>query len=419
MSIIEGARRVDGYVDIEGVNVWGDIKKYVTDIEFIEVASDETDSFDITVFDADGRWISDWLIDTGTKINAKFRFLNWTKENEGEHWLDCGTFICDALKVKGFPMEITIKSLALPINGTKNTKKWENIEISSIAQDICNHLGCELKYYADDIILKSQQQSRQTDIEFLFRLCEQYGFGMKVYKNSIVIFDREKQDAADVVDSINIYDIAESMSLDDNEEGTYTGASCTYKIEKSDDELTYTYGTSERMLVLDNSANSEKEAELKAKASLYKANSERVKLKFNTCGGKNGIYPGTNYYITGLGGYSGKYAIDKVTHTLSGGSSYKIAIEAHAITLEKDSVAMTENNSSEIEEITVGKEVFLNNVPLYISSDALTPVRHITGTYYLYDGNDFNGRYRICGKNEVGQLPVSANVTGYINVSDI
>ena len=68
------------------------------------------------------------------------------------------------------------------------------VSVSAIAQDICNHLGVGLEYYADSIVIKSQTQSQQTDIDFLFKVCQEYGFGMKVYKNKIIIFDRAKQD---------------------------------------------------------------------------------------------------------------------------------------------------------------------------------------------------------------------------------
>lgn len=412
MDASEQVRRAEGYVGINGVNIWGDIKEYVTDITFTEVADGETDSFDITMIDRDKHFINDWLIDTGTVLNAQFKLSNWTDDTDA-FWVDCGTFICDAIKVQGFPLEVTVQSLALPVHGTKHTQKWEKITIAAIAQDICNRLGCELVYYADNITLKSQQQSRQTDVDFLYKLCNEYGFGMKVYRNRIVIYSREAQDAADIVDTIDINNTAENFSLSDNEEGTYTGAKCTYKPEKSDKEVTYSCGTSERVLEANVSASSAKEAELKTKAALYNANIERVKLKFSALGGRQGIYPGTNYYITGLGGYSGKYAIEKVTHTLSGKKTYKVSVEAHAIGLEKDGYTAASGSG------TAGKAVTLNDAPLYVSCDATTPVRYITGTYYLYDGQDFDGRYRICRQEDVGQTPIGAHVTGYINGSDI
>ncbi len=321
-------RQAQGFVGINGVNVWGDIKDYVTDIEYVDVACGETDSFDITVFDVDEHWLNDWLIDKGTLINAKIKLINWDEENS-ERWIDCGEFLCDSLEVEGFPITVAIKSLALPIQGTKNTKKWENISLSAIAKDICKCIGVELEYCADDITIKSVQQSRQTDIDFLFRQCSQYGFGMRVYRNKIIIFDRQAQDAADAVGTFNIKD-AESFTLTDNEEGTYTGVLSQYKLENSDTVYDYTYGTPERQIVLEGTSSSLKEAELKAKAAIYEANSEMVKLKFNVMGGKP-IYSNTNWNITGLASYSGKYAIDKVTHTVSSAKVYIQAVEAHLV----------------------------------------------------------------------------------------
>lgn len=334
MSVVEMARRAEGFVGINGVNVWGDIKEYVADIDFTEVADGETDSFDISVRDPDGRWLNEWLIDKGTQLDAKIKLINWTAENT-EQWIDCGTFLCDALRVRGYPREVTIKSLALPMAGTKNTRKWEKISISAIAKDICWRNNCELKYYAADITLKSRQQSQQTDIDFLYRLCSEYGFGMKAYRNSIVIYDREKQDAAAAVgdiDVINLYSTADThFTLDDNQEGTYTGAKCIYKPEKSDKELTCSIGSPDRLLVLDVSATSAAEAELKLKAALYNANKERVKLRLASAGGMLPVYPGSNYNITGLGKYSGKYAADRAAHKVTGKGAYTTTYEFHAV----------------------------------------------------------------------------------------
>ncbi len=338
-STVEYARRAEGYVGINGVNVWGDIKEFVSEIEFDEVASGETDSFEITMDDKNFHWINDWLIDKYTKLNAKIKLLNWLEPGD-EIWIDCGEFLCDGISIKGFPIRVTIKALALPLTGTKNSKKWEKIALSAIAQEIAGHLGCELKYYASDVVIETQKQSRQTDIDFLFKLCNEYGLGMKIYKNSIVIFDRQAQDAAPAADTYNIKDFAfdaqSHFSIEDNEEGTYTGAQVTFKPEGSDSDVTYSYGTSERVIMLDTSVKTMQEAELKCRAALYNANVERVKLSINTMGGLKPIYPGTNYNFTGIGAYSGKYAIERVTHTMTGEKAYHTKIIAHAVDIEKD-----------------------------------------------------------------------------------
>lgn len=62
-----------------------------------------------------------------------------------------------------------------------------------------------------------------------------------------------------------------------------------------------------------------------------------------------------------------------------------------------------------------GHIVELDNAPLYISSDAESVATYVSGTYYLYDGKEILGRYRICAdKEEVGKKPVNKYVTGWL-----
>ena len=66
------------------------------------------------------------------------------------------------------------------------------------------------------------------------------------------------------------------------------------------------------------------------------------------------------------------------------------------------------------------RKVFLSNTPLYASATSKEIVARKSGTFYLYDGVKMNGRYRITNAAErVGKQPASANVTGYINASDV
>ncbi len=418
MAKSEKARAIEGLVGINGKNVWGSIKEYNTSLSYTDVANGATDSFDITMFDEDEHFINDWLIDKGTALNAKIKFSNWTYEGDTKY-IDCGDFIVDSLDIQGFPFEVSIKSLALPVAGTKNTKKWENISVSAIAQDICDNLGVELAYYADNLVLKSRQQSQQTDINFLFSLCNEYGFGMKVYKNKIVIFDRAKQDAETPVNLNEPYmikTISDSFTISDNAEGTYTGVKAIYKPENKDDNIEYILGTTEKMIVLENAGQTQKEAEIKAAAALYNANIEAVKLKF-VVKDYYPFYSGTNYYIYGLGAYSGAYSIEKVTHQLSD-SGYSAKVEAHAIALEKDrkqdtAEAKTENILSNTGDTSTGATISLDSVPLYASNDAATAAAYKTGTYCIYDGRDFNGRYRICNVGDAGRG--SEYIIGYID----
>ena len=66
-----------------------------------------------------------------------------------------------------------------------------------------------------------------------------------------------------------------------------------------------------------------------------------------------------------------------------------------------------------------GDTITLKNTVLYASSTTKSGVKK-TGTFYLYDGVEVNGRYRIttkytfCGKNSIGKY-----VTGWVNKNDL
>lgn len=64
---------------------------------------------------------------------------------------------------------------------------------------------------------------------------------------------------------------------------------------------------------------------------------------------------------------------------------------------------------------SAGATVELNNAPIYVSSDAESIAGRVTGTYYLYDGKEILGRYRITDKSsDVGRTPVGEYVIGWL-----
>lgn len=68
-------------------------------------------------------------------------------------------------------------------------------------------------------------------------------------------------------------------------------------------------------------------------------------------------------------------------------------------------------------EYKKGDAVTLKKTPVYVSASAKNPTTHLTGKYYLYDGEKINGRYRITNaKKNVGRLPMINYVTGWIKL---
>ncbi len=63
-----------------------------------------------------------------------------------------------------------------------------------------------------------------------------------------------------------------------------------------------------------------------------------------------------------------------------------------------------------------GDTVRLEKGKLYLASTGTAGVTR-TGTFYIYDGKQVNGRYRVTNKPErVGKIPIALNVSGWINM---
>lgn len=77
---------------------------------------------------------------------------------------------------------------------------------------------------------------------------------------------------------------------------------------------------------------------------------------------------------------------------------------------------ITDNSSSKYNK---GTKITLKNVTLYSSATA-TRGKKISGTYWIYDGVEISGRYRITNSaSNVGKTPIGNYVTGFIKKSDI
>lgn len=64
-----------------------------------------------------------------------------------------------------------------------------------------------------------------------------------------------------------------------------------------------------------------------------------------------------------------------------------------------------------------GDKVVLNKAKLYAGAKTNISLRSISGTYYIYDGVNFNGRYRITNsKARCGKTPIGLYVTGFVKL---
>lgn len=128
------------------------------------------------------------------KIQATLHRCNWHAPGTDET-LDTGEFELDAVTASGPPSVITIKGTSLPysspIRQTKKTKAWESYKLSGIANEMAGQAGMAVMYLSDyDPDIAREEQTEESDIEFISRVAHGYGLSVKVTNKAIVIFDQ-------------------------------------------------------------------------------------------------------------------------------------------------------------------------------------------------------------------------------------
>lgn len=331
-------RRVEPALRFNGKNVSSQLTQYLHSVTFVDILSGSSDSVRIDLYDVDMKWLTSWYPTKGDRIEGGIIFRDWDKTGEKEA-KSYGKFILDSIRFSGGPLKCEFNGLAIPEDRSfktrDRTQTWEQVTLSGIAGEIASRYGLSLTYDAEDYPIESIEQTYRTDSDFLYSTVKKYGLKMKVYNLSIAIFDGGSLEAAAAVDTIDRKDFEDDdWEYADELEGTYTGATISYKTDAEDSEdkeirieVGVVDGPKSRALNLNQKAADLHEAECLAKAKVNEANEKMTTIR-GTLYGHNLLYSGQCVKITGMGKANGKYCIDKVTTTISSSGS-KQKLEMH------------------------------------------------------------------------------------------
>lgn len=311
--------------------------EYITSITYTDPASGAADSLDISIHDRARQWITAWMPISGDTLSAR---ISLSGDDEGAS-LDCGFFVLDKFEFGGWPVTGTISAVSTPADGgfmaTVRTQNWEGVTIKEIGTEIAARAGLKLAWDVSgaDFIIKSVEQSEQTDSDFFSSLCETYGLEVKVYRQKIVVYDREAYKAKAPVRTIGTESLI-SWSWSKDMAGTYTGGEYTYTDISTEADIAVLIGTGKRILKQSGKADSRADAERKIRAAVNKANHGSTKLSASIIGNAQ-LVSAQCVTVVGIGKLSGKYYVDSVTHNISS-SGYTMDLELSLIESMSDEV---------------------------------------------------------------------------------
>lgn len=329
---MSASRKTRISVGYNGNNITKNIKHYIEDFTYTDVASGESDSIELSLANIDMRFMNSMKPCKGDKITPYINMHNWLKPGTSKSF-KCGKFILDDLSFSEPPLKCSIGAVSMPVKGEfkgrKRTKTYKKVTLYEIAKEIARRAGIACYYSAKRIHIKSIEQNKTADSEFLVSLCEDYGLGLKIYNGKIVIYDEEDYEKKKSVATLSKENMI-SWDWNTTLQGTYTGAKVAYTDADDNKEHHITVGKRGRLLDVNITADSKSDAELKARAAFANENKKRTTMKIE-------VFPNTKIIatstinITGLRKLSGKYYVDKVTHTINKSGGYTMSLEIHKV----------------------------------------------------------------------------------------
>lgn len=330
------AEQVTYEIVYNGKNITGDIEKYVLGLTYSDKATGETDELEIQLEDSSGLWQLDWYPAKGDTIIARIKTISGV--------LECGTFTIDETS-GSFTSDgdiISIKGLAAGINKSMRTVKFyahEKKSLREIANTIASKNGLTLEGSIPDVTIERKTQYQLTDLHFLQKLANDYGYTFSVRDNRMTftnIFELEGREASLSFRRDEIY----SLSVTDKTSETYKSVEIKYKNPKQNTVLSHAEdekneafsGVKGDKLVLRKRIENKQQAEILSKVALYRMNSLQQSGSFDT---KGNIYvvAGNNVELFGFGMYSGKYHIKESSHSVSKMGGYTTSAEIKRVGL--------------------------------------------------------------------------------------
>lgn len=344
------ARRAFAKILYNGTDITASLQTYSKSVDYTDVISGEADDLQITLKDTDGLWLSDWFPDKGAVLTASIVTQYWDSPTAPDKELPCGLFEIDEIECSSMPSEVKIKAVSVPDNttlrGTEHTQAWEQLSIWRVANDIAarNNMGLQWQV-KDNPNIDRIEQTEQSDLSFLNKLCQDHGYSLKVVNNELVIFDLKDLEAAEplllfkrpaVKDLVSQVVIAKDSattpvlktlvpsqwSFRTSTRDIYKTCIVEYTDSKTKQTIKATFDdpnkTTGKILRVKKEVKSQAEADELAKRELRAKNLEEVTARLDLMGDTD-LSSGLTCQVTGFGHFDGKYIISSVHHTIGGG----------------------------------------------------------------------------------------------------
>ena len=322
------ARRANLQLIYENVDISADLQPHLISWTYTDNLSGQADDLQVTLEDRAQLWTGDWMPDKGAVVKAKIVRENWEKDGETDE-LPLGQFELDEIETASPPSTVTIKATSIPesasLRGENKNRAWEKTKLSVVAGDIAAGAGVELFFDTDDDPEYDRiEQTEESDLVFLQRLCNDAGLALKVSDAQIVIFDEAKYERQESIGTIvkgqaHIISYRARTTLT----GLYSSSRVDYHDTGQKESIKYEFTPPNppktgRVHVINERVTSIAEAERLAKKKLREANKDGTTFSLSLAGDIKYL-AGLTVNLSGWGAFDGKYIITQAGHSQQSG----------------------------------------------------------------------------------------------------
>ena len=316
-------------IKIAGTDVTRDLFPYLLNISYVDNLSGEADTLDVELMDKDRLFIGDWFPTLSDTLQ-----ISLTKDSGSGsvETLDLGVFEIDEIEASSPPSTFKIKAVSVSQNSAlrqrDESRSYENVKLSEIAQDIAGAAGVTLFYKAeDDPIISRAEQQEQSRLAFLEKLCKDNFLALKVSDGQLIIFDESELDKQEPALTLFRHQDVINFNARATIQEIYGRCDVAYHHGGKDELLmgSFESGSSGKVLKVNKKCETQAEAERLARNSLREKNKDQVKISLTTTG-NFALVAGNVVKLSGWGKFDWNYLVEKATHSLSNGYQTRVEL---------------------------------------------------------------------------------------------
>jgi len=332
-------RKISTDVKYNNSDISTDIAPLITSVSFSDNMTGTADDVTINIADKERKWMGSWKPKKGASLEVALLIsAGWGSNSATKRKL--GYFEIDEISGDGPPNKASIKAISVPesssFRGEKKSRSWENTTFKKVVQDIAKKNGLGTYFQSSEYPDYDRlDQEYESDGAFLYRLCNEAGFALKIANKKVCVIDEAHLERKSTVQTINRTDqLVKRYSYKDSSSGTYKACTVAYTVKKKvknktvSQTLKYTFSPKKppntgRVLFVNEEVTSLAAAKRLAKKKLRDANKEATTISITFAGIIN-LYAGQTVQIKGFGSLDGKYIITSLNGNTGSGSETSI-----------------------------------------------------------------------------------------------